>query len=562
MISVKQVTKRFRLYAKPSDRILEWMLPQKRHEDFFALRDVSLEIPRGRTVGIVGPNGAGKSTLLKLITGVLLPTTGSIELNGRVAALLELGTGFHGEFTGRQNIYVNGQLLGFSHGEMAELEEEIIGFSELGDFIDQPIRTYSSGMIMRLGFSIAASLRPQILIVDEALSVGDARFSQKCIRRIREFRDAGATILFVSHDAAAIVTLCDEAVLLEKGRVRLIASPRDVMDEYNALIAGQGLGNVEMTMIRTSGESSVKRHGTFHALISKLEVLDERGAPAEFFMPDDTMILRARIDFLIDAPNPAVGFLIKDRLGLDLFGTNTVLQKLSLDGMKAGEFAEVEFRVPLRLGYGEYSVTVAVHEDETHLEACYEWADNAAIFRVRMREKPDWTGMVRMEPTLTVTRGRGDVEDRQVSLEERFAGVSDPLSMGLQTPSPFLGGFSSPESDMRGGFRVVANRCRFVFRPSGKFLRIHLFVADEPVPMSLRLTSGVGGDLIVGACEIAQGALQAQIPRASVGRLDVYELEWSSTIKDKALRPAIYTISSNDSGWDADTSWPVTNLGK
>jgi len=230
MISLRQVSKVFRLYNNPTDRLMEWVLPVKRHQEFHALRDITLEIPKGRTIGLIGQNGAGKSTLLKLITGTLLPTYGTMEIRGRVAALLELGTGFHPEFTGRQNIYVNGQLLGMSREELVKLEPEIIAFTELGPFIDQPVRTYSSGMVLRLGFSIAAAMNPELLIIDEALSVGDARFSQKCIRRIREFRDEGTTILFVSHDPGAVTTLCDEAVLLERGAVRSRGLPKDILE--------------------------------------------------------------------------------------------------------------------------------------------------------------------------------------------------------------------------------------------------------------------------------------------------------------------------------------------
>jgi len=470
MIAIHQLNKTFKLYKRPLDRLLEWVLPVNRHQDFHALRDINLTIPRGRTLGIVGANGAGKSTLLKLITGVLVPTSGTLRVAGRIAALLELGTGFHPEFTGRQNIYINGQLLGLSYEEMRGLESEIIAFSELGAFIDQPIRTYSSGMYLRLGFSIAACVRPEILIVDEALSVGDARFSQKCIRRIREFRDNGTTILFVSHDPGAVALLCDEAVLLDRGMVRTVGDPKSVLEEYNALLAGLGTGNAEMHItrpVRIGGIAQPRRHGTFLALVTDLQILDSDAAPAQVFSPGDLMEVVIRVAFLAPARNPTIGISFRDRLGQDLYGTNTHLKKVATGDHRPGSALELRVRVRVPFGYGDYSLTVAVHDDENHLESCYEWTDNAAVFSVRLNDKLDWSGLVELQPELEGRPLSLSREDLAAALEHRFPEFPNPIPVEGCVPNPFLFGFSPVQSDAGRPFRRMEREACLIVSPGG-----------------------------------------------------------------------------------------------
>lgn len=479
MITINRVSKKFKLYRRPMDRMVEIFGMGERHDSFWALRHISLEIPRGRALGIVGQNGAGKSTLLKLITGTLMPTEGTINVDGRVAALLELGTGFHPEFTGRQNIRVNGQLLGMSPEELAALEEEIISFSELGPFINQPLRTYSSGMVMRLGFSIAAALRPEVLIVDEALSVGDARFSQKCTRRIREIREGGATILFVSHDPSAVSSLCDEAVLLDKGTIRSRGNPREVLEDYNALLAAQGEGNRAMTISwvgeRGGDGPGKRRSGTFQALVNRLEVRNQGGAPSEVFQTGDILRLYIQILFLTPVRNPTVGVALRDRLGIDLFGTNTALHGLELGEFKSGQTASLELEMPLRLGYGDYSITVAIHEDETHLESCFDWTDNAATFRVREIGKNKWSGLVHHEAAFT--KREDDSENATVSeaLLPLFGDLPGELDPAFErTPSPYLKGVRGiGDSPDHGSHRWLHSRAWVVCRPKGKMLYIH-----------------------------------------------------------------------------------------
>ncbi len=563
MIKLRNVSKRFKLYRSPTDRLMEWCHLGRHHQEFYALRHVDLSVPEGRTVGIIGVNGAGKSTLLKLITGTLLPTEGSIEIRGRVAALLELGTGFHPEFTGRQNIHVNGQLLGLSADRIQELEPEIIAFSELGAFIDQPLRTYSSGMTVRLGFSIAASVQPEVLIIDEALSVGDARFSQKCIRRIREFRDRGTTILFVSHDPSAITMLCDEAVLLEAGRVVGQGSPRDILDDYNALLAAKGSGNVEMRITRASRDDqpfALRRHGTFQALVSNLQLLRGEATPSDVYAPMEPMKLRFRVDFLTDVDSPTVGFLIKDRLGLALYGTNSALKAIPLGQFRAGDYTEVEVTIPLRLGYGDYSITVAVHNDETHLEKCYEWTDNAAVFRIRHADKPDWSGLVVLDPQITARRGQSSLTEIEKPLLERFGDIPDPLPLDSEPPSPLLSGFLPVRQGEQGAARPLAFNATFLFKPRGRMLcmRTALTAPAERLPLKLTLRiPNLGVEFSINQTQ-PQATLAFPLPPEAIGHAALYSIETGVTLldADRTSLLDLYGISSTDQPQESP-AWPT-----
>lgn len=470
MIRIRGLSKQFRLYRSPRDRIWEWLGRGPRHRAFWALRAIDLDIPRGRTVGIIGPNGAGKSTLLKIVTGTLLPTSGHIEVQGRVAALLELGTGFHPEFTGRQNIWINGQLLGLSPGEIARRESEIIEFSELGPFIDQPIRTYSSGMVVRLGFSVAASVEPDVLIVDEALSVGDAHFSQKCIRRIRRFREQGTTILFVSHDPGAVVSLCDEAVLLDAGEIVARGRPESILEDYTALLARRGEQNVEM-MVKfvTPGEvesETPHRVGTFQALVTGARWITPEGHSVQTLLSGEPATLEIEIVFFTTIRNPTVGFLIRDRLGQDVFGTNTFRMGYWLGDFSAGDRLRLQARLDLHLGPGEYSLTTAVHRDETHLEECYDWTDRHYLFRVAADRDNHFYGLARLYPRWDAARSSASSAELSEALGMIFNGLPGDYTPGDDLhPSPFLQGFHRPERDRNGrGFRWTMEEAVFVAR--------------------------------------------------------------------------------------------------
>ena len=480
MIRIERVSKQFRLYRRPGDRVLEWLGWKGRHRAFWALRDVSLEIPNGRTVGIVGPNGAGKSTLLKIVTGTLVPSSGAVVLEGRVAALLELGAGFHPEFTGRQNIWVNGQLLGLTPEEIAAREQEIIEFSELGPFIDQPIRAYSSGMVVRLGFSVAASVSPDILIVDEALSVGDAHFSQKCVRRIRAFRERGTTILFVSHDPGAIVSLCDEAVLLDAGAVKGRDHPEAILEAYTALVASRGEGNVEMTVKFVKpddrSEDVSRRLGTFQAMIAEIRWLTAEGTPSQTLISGSQVTLEIRVLFLAALENPTVGFLIRDRLGQDVYGANTNRMGIRLGKFDSGGSLTLQFAMTLNLGAGDYSLTTAVHQDETHVGACFDWTDRHHLFRVAADRANAFYGIARLDPKVEIFRKEANSENLSQTLRSVFDNLPRRFGAGedLQ-PSPFLQGFYGVEQDAGGRcFRWTEENAILIAPVGLREIRLHV----------------------------------------------------------------------------------------
>lgn len=472
-ITVTHLSKRFNLYARPLHRFKEWATLGRRsyHTAFWALRDVNLAIPSGASTGIIGPNGAGKSTLLKIITGTLFPTEGEAKVEGRVAALLELGTGFHPEFTGRLNIYLNGKMLGLSDDEIAEKFDEIVSFSELGNFIEQPIRTYSSGMTMRLGFSIASCVDPDVLIIDEALSVGDAYFSQKCVRRIREFRERGVTILFVSHDPSAVLTLCDRAVLLEQGVVQREGTPEEVLDFYNARIAQRSASGGMQILVRDEADGSAlgtQRSGNFRAVITGVEFRNAKGDASETFVSGEDAALAVRVLFLEDINDPTVGVLIRNRLGIEVFGLNTKGLGRRLGNFRAGESMEVTLSFPLNLGPDDYSITVAAHEDETHLLNNFDWVDKAWRFRVVGGNDYQFYGLAKLCPELAVTKGESArMEDVDRSLRSLLGDSPETLSGGVGDDRFFLEGWRVGEERGVGRVRMIDGRGRFAYVARG-----------------------------------------------------------------------------------------------
>lgn len=378
-LSIKGLGKAYRQYAHPTGRILEWIGFSPRHTLTWILRDINLNIAAGESVGLIGRNGAGKSTLLKLITGVTTPTEGSTQMLGKVSALLELGLGFHAEFTGRQNVYMQGYLQGLGQDEVDQLMPEIEAFAEIGGYLDRPVRIYSSGMQVRLAFSVATALRPDILIIDEALAVGDAYFQHKCFDRIRRYRAEGTTLLFVSHDPGAVKSLCDRAVLIEGGQIIRDGTPSDVLDYYNALIAPQ---SSEMEIREGMANAGGTRSGN-----DMVSILD-----ADFLVKDKSVravgageaaCIRIKVKANQPVENFTIGFLIKDRLGNDVFGSNTHHMLKSLGPLEAGGDKHINFCFPsLALGPGHYSVTLAAHADSDHLAGNYDWWERALVIQV------------------------------------------------------------------------------------------------------------------------------------------------------------------------------------
>jgi lipopolysaccharide transport system ATP-binding protein len=403
-IRVTGLGKAYKQYPGQWSRLAEWLLPtgKPRHVEHWVLQNIDFHLRAGEAVGIVGANGAGKSTLLKILAGTVRPSCGEIAVGGRVAAMLELGMGFHADFTGRQNAVMGGQLLGLSLEEIASLMPQIEAFAEIGEYIDQPVRTYSSGMQMRLAFSVATAQRPDILIVDEALSVGDSYFQHKSFERIRAFRREGTTLLIVSHDRYAIQTVCDRAILMEAGHIRMQGDPVDVLDYYNALMAEHNHQRIRQETLDDGRVATIS--GTAEASILDVQLLNRRGGSAETVEVDEPLVLQVRVRANTAVSRLVLGFLIKDRLGQAIYGINTHRLHRPLEDLVAGEEATYRFSFPARLGKGSYSVSLSLSRDDSHLDKNFEWRDNALIFHVFNTGKEDFVGSSWLDARIDINR--------------------------------------------------------------------------------------------------------------------------------------------------------------
>lgn len=402
-ISVQNLGKAYKQYPGRWSRLAEWVIPgiKPRHTLKWVMQDVNFEVGAGEAVGIIGINGAGKSTLLKMITGTTQPTTGHVQTTGRVAALLELGMGFHPDFTGRQNAFMAGQLLGYGVEEIASFMPEIEAFAEIGDYIDQPVRVYSSGMQMRLAFSVATAHRPDVLIVDEALSVGDAYFQHKSFDRIREFRKKGTTLLMVSHDKGAIQSICDRAILLNAGKVAMEGAPEAVMDYYNALLADHQNQVVKQKMLTDGKVQTIS--GTGEAVVSRIELLDDRDQSVDTIDVGQAITLHIEVDIHAPIEKLVLGYGIKDRLGQVVYGTNTELKNQPVLNVAAGSRQIFDIHFPANLGPGTYSIQTALVSSDTHLVNNYEWRDLAIVFTVVNLTKAHFAGCAWIDPRIETT---------------------------------------------------------------------------------------------------------------------------------------------------------------
>jgi ABC-type polysaccharide/polyol phosphate transport system ATPase subunit len=362
-VFARDLSKAYRIYAKPIHRLWDLILPgSKRYSEFWAVRNVYLDIPHGATVGIIGENGAGKSTLLKLLTGITRPTTGSVQVSGRIASLLELGAGFHPEFSGRDNIYLNCSILGMSDAEIAERFPKIVEFSELGDFIDRPVKTYSSGMYVRLGFSVAASVDPDILLIDEALSVGDEHFKGKCINRLNEFRDQGKTTIFVSHDMGAVKSMCQWVVLMERGEILAQGTAEKVADQY--LKRAHARGNERLSALNR-GTSEYPRWGTGEMEVVAVEARGADGQVSHVLRTGEACSVRLVWKAHRDCARPVFGLGLYRSDGTYVNGSNHDwrAQPIVLSGVRAGEEGEVVCEVDrLPLLQGQYYLTSFLYD--------------------------------------------------------------------------------------------------------------------------------------------------------------------------------------------------------
>ena len=361
-IQVKHLDKMYKLYNKPSDRLKEalgFKVPVREH---YALRDVSFEVKRGETVGIIGTNGSGKSTILKIITGVLNPTGGEVVVDGRISALLELGAGFNMEYTGIENVYLNGTMMGFSREEIDARLQDILDFADIGDFVHQPVKAYSSGMFVRLAFAVAINIDPEILIVDEALSVGDVFFQAKCYRKFEEFKKMGRTILFVSHDLSSIARYCDRVVLLNKGVKLEEGSPKQMVDMYKQLLVGQDPAKQQIQEEKPkeswSEEFQVNpnmlEYGSKLAEITDFAVIDDKGRSTNTIEKGSTFQIRMKVVFHEAIQEPIMAYTFKDIKGTEITGTNTMFEKMHIERSDEGDTCTVTFTQKMFLQGGEY----------------------------------------------------------------------------------------------------------------------------------------------------------------------------------------------------------------
>ncbi len=418
-ISLRNVSKNFKQYARPVDRLKELLLPGKSYaKEFWALKDISFDIKKGETMGIIGRNGAGKSTLLQIICGTLTPTSGDVHVDGKVAALLELGAGFNPEFTGRENVYINGAIMGLSRQEVDERFDKVASFADIGDFINQPVKTYSSGMYVRLAFAAAIHVNPGILIVDEALAVGDMFFQAKCMARMKQMMDTGVTVLFVSHDTGSVKSLCQRAVFLEHGQLITIGKASEVVEVYLSTIRNEAnqelkkvfnekveeqnvqqinLGLLQSTvskhnnfdiLVQTDCEAkfaeSAYRYGDGGAKILDIKVLDKNHRPTDVIEYKEDFYIQTSILFEKTFPTFCVGYLIKDLKGIELIGTTTITEQLELPAVNAGDVYVIETKTANILNAGIYTILFAVElavlPNQQHIYL--DVVEQATVFRI------------------------------------------------------------------------------------------------------------------------------------------------------------------------------------
>jgi lipopolysaccharide transport system ATP-binding protein len=403
-ITVTNLSKAYKQYPSLGMRLREWLSfgYKKYHQLNFIFRDLHFSVNAGEAVGIIGMNGAGKSTLLKLITGTSHPTSGSIITQGRISALLELGLGFHQDFTGRQNVFIAGQLMGYSHKEILQSLPQIEDFAEIGSYFDQPLRIYSSGMKMRLGFSIATAIRPDIIIIDEALSVGDSYFQHKCFKRLKEMRQQGTALLLVSHDSALITSICDRAILLHHHTIILEDTPETVMNYYNALLADFKAHHIQQHKAPQGKLQTIS--GTGEAVITAVYLYNKENKKVHTVHVGELVRLAVHIKTNTDIEELTVGYEIKNVVGQSIFGTNTHHLNHKLMDLKKGEHIEFNFNFAANLGAGPYSISLALHSGDTHLEKNYEWRDLALTFDVINVNKEAFIGHTWLPPEVNYSR--------------------------------------------------------------------------------------------------------------------------------------------------------------
>ncbi len=468
-IEIKDVTKIYKLYEKPIDRLKESMNigHKSYHKDFYALSNLSFTVEKGQTVGIIGTNGSGKSTILKIITGVLTPTTGQVKVHGKISALLELGAGFNMDYTGIENIYMNGTMMGFSKKEMDGKLKDILEFADIGDFVYQPVKTYSSGMFVRLAFALAINVEPEILIVDEALSVGDVFFQAKCYRRMEEIRKSGTTIVMVTHDMGSIIKYCDKVILLNKGEFIAEGSAGKIVDLYKKILAGQmealraelaqmsdltgdkvvkaeakageadgdengdgsgGRGPSEKASNRMRDKLTInanrEEYGDGRAEIFDLGLLDQRGNITNLLLKGEMFTIKEKIRFNTEIQAPIFTYTIKDKKGMDLTGTNTLFEGTDVKPVKKGDVYEVAFTQKMTLQGGEYLLSMSCTGFENGEHVVYHRLYDVA--NITVISNKNTVGVYDMEPEVEAVLNADGSGPEKTSPDEAGLEKNDP----------------------------------------------------------------------------------------------------------------------------------------
>ena len=406
ILSVQNICKTYLDYESNVKRFASWFSKNKEEKNVkTVLKDVSFDVGAGEVVGLIGQNGAGKSTLLKIISRTLKPSSGCVTSGAKISSILELGMGFHGDLTGRQNAYQSCSLMGYSKEQIDEIIAYIEDFAEIGEYFDYPVRIYSSGMQMRLAFSVVTANRPDILIIDEALSVGDVYFQHKSFDKIKEFKSLGTTLIIVSHDSGAIKSICDRVILLEKGQILKDGEPEAVLDYYNALISKKQ--DVQISQVALENGKTATISGNKKACIKNVEILDAAGKKIQNLEVGKKIKLKVTVQANENLPSLVLGYQIKNRFSQVVYGTNTYHLKQALKNLKKGEEYDFSFEFDANLGVGSFSVTIALHDSDNHLQNNYEWRDNAIIFNVVNFSKPDFVGLAYLEPSLEIKRING-----------------------------------------------------------------------------------------------------------------------------------------------------------
>jgi homopolymeric O-antigen transport system ATP-binding protein len=403
-IEVRNLSKKYQIYGRPWEKLREMLAlgPTTRRQEFWALQDVSFAINSGETLGIIGENGSGKSTLLQIVAGIMRQTRGDCFVQGKVAALLELGSGFNPEFTGRENVFMNGAILGFDTSKMEERFEAIAHFAEIGSFMDQPVKTYSSGMFMRLAFAVAINVDPDVLLIDEALAVGDLIFQHRCMHRMNQLRDQGKTILLVTHDLAAVAKFCDRAILLDKGRLLEDGKPDLVVQKYRALVfeRERRYGSPDGTEPPDSfvhatidkGEVPVARSipnmdhrfGNGEAVVLGVDLLDGEGNPTREVFGGQKVVVRVSARFTRDINRPIIGYTLRDRMGVEISACNTSYAGQILPPARGGQIFTSDFCIVMpHMAAGSYSISPAVAKGNVLKHDMCDWVDNAIIFSLK-----------------------------------------------------------------------------------------------------------------------------------------------------------------------------------